>query len=358
MSKRNLIITAIVLVILAGITQVITQPGRQETDDLLYTTLLPQKLVESFDEIVLESTASQVHLVKTDDNWRIQEKDGFPAEIKDLLGLVDTLTSSQIASMVTKDASRLAHFKLNNSSENTSPKATGTQLTLKNSGKTVYKLLIGKKREGKSSRPNMPSQPAGTYVRIGDASTVYLVKENLDLKTAPDDWIMKSIFQLEKDQIKSIRFEHQGAQFSLERSDNNKDLTIPDLSTNEAIIEYERNSLVSDLKDFKIDQIHRRSDIAEKELALKSVITISTFDEQTLTFELFAKNQTSPQKSDAEGTENPVDYFVTIAPSSTAAASWQLSQHLSEKWLFQLDEWKAKRWLKTRTDFVEAKTKK
>ena len=360
MSKRNLIIAALALAILAAIIHFTVTPGNKKTDDKINLPIVQKELIELFTEIVIETNESTVHLKKQNDLWTISESDEFPASIKKLIELVDKLTSYKISSVITKDPKRLAHFKLKYKSESGAEESNGTQLTLKNKDQNLLKVLIGKKRQSKSSSPETQPQPGGTYIRIGDKKTVYIIKEDLELSADPEEWMKKTLFGLDKEQIKSIRYKKQKTEFILERESLDKELKIADMKKDEKMADYELSSLLSDLKAFKINKIIPASRYPEKELETKSTITITLFDTSTIDFQLLAKEKVDPATKTDKKAEKEYTYFITILPPSSPAAgsNWQSLIDLGKDRLFQLDEWQAKRWLKTKKDFVTAATEK
>lgn len=354
MSKRNLFIAAIILIALAAITQWVTSPENKKTDNLIDISLVPKDLVGAFDEVVIENNEAQIHLLVKNDQWIIKEQEEFPADDKELLKLIDNITSYKISSLVTKDPERLAHFNLKYKSENGSKESLGTALTLKEKGKEVHKILVGKKRESQPSKTDPYPQPGGTYIRVGDTPSVYLIKENLTVETNAEEWIQKRLFGFEKEQIKSIKYEQQNTRFLLEREDKGKELIIANLGKNEKISDYERSSLLTDLTDFKIDQIVMKSKQPESDLELKSIITITPYDEAAIAFQVLAKEDVDPLGKEEKKKEKKYTYFIKILDTSAESKDTKIQpvHELAKKWLFQVDEWKAKRWLKTKKDYI------
>ncbi len=360
MAKRNLIIAASVLIILAAVSQLITQQNNKTTDDKVGNYIFSSALISSFDEVIIEDMKEHVHLNKNGDQWTVAEREGFTANNNDLVKIVDELTNYKVAALVTKDKKRLDYFKVKYKTESGSNEnTTGTQLILKGSGKEVFKMIAGKQRDSKPANPESPPHPDGTYVRIGEAETVYLIKENLNLETNPDEWIDKSIFKVGKDEVKSIRYELTNDRFELKREEKGKKLELVGLGKDEKTSDYEQSSLLTDLEDYKIDEIIKKSSQPEKELALKSVITVATFDDETLEFQLLAKEEIDPLEKD-ESKKKKSTYFIKVpSPTNPSETSrWKNIHQLGQKWLFKLDEWQAKRWTKTKKDFTTSDKKK
>ncbi|MBU2514888.1 DUF4340 domain-containing protein [bacterium] len=356
MSKRNLIIFAIVLIILAVASQWVGRTGNKNQDDKIGQPVLDAAMVEAFDELILEGSKGIIRFKKSNDQWGIQEKNGYPVDMKKLLELIDNLTHNTVASLVTKDEKRLEYFKvIYRNSESGNDTNSGTQLTLKESGNVIFKMMAGKQREAKSDRPDMPSYPDGQYIRIGDSKVVYLIKENLLFDSDPKEWIQTTLLSIDKKEIKSVRFEVQNDNFLLRRAEKGKELDLEGLQEGAKMNDYERSSLLSELEDFKIDDILEISLIPETELELKARITVDVYDASPLTFRVYSKlveNPLEPQKKDEE---KEYSYFINFVQSDEKGedSKWSQVQELGRNWFFKMEEWKAKRWIKTRQDFIE-----
>ena len=89
-----------------------------------------------------------------------------------------------------------------------------------------------------------------------------------------------------------------------------------------------------------------------KELALASLITVSSYDAPPLQFRVFSKLK---DKSLKEDDDDKYSYFISVVPPAEPSTDlkWNKLYELNEKWIFQMETWKAKRWLKTRKDFIE-----
>ncbi len=356
MSKRNLIIAAVVLVVLAIISQWPDRSGNDQKDDKIGNSLLSPQLVESFDSMSLRNAQYTVTLNKKDDSWTIAEMDHYPADMKKLVELIDSLTTTTIASLVTKDEKRMEHFQVVYwDAANAGEKVSGTQLVLSNGDKEIYKMIAGKDRQSKSSRQDMPSYPDGVYARVGDNTIVYLLKEKPALDTDPEDWIMATLFSLDKKEIKSILFQLQAERFTLERSEKGKAIVLADLKEKEESADSQVSSVLSDLEEFKIDEIVSRSELSEGDLELKSIVTVTAFDIDPLQFQILAKLEKTEINESTKKEERTYSYYSSfVRPEEVKAESrWKRLYDLNKKWLFKMDDWKAERWFKERKEYIK-----
>lgn len=349
MSKKNLLIVALLLVAVAAFVQVYSKRDNRRGETLVDKPLASLDLVGNIDEVVIEKGKDVLHLQKKDNSWVIPAKDSFPADTRKLVKLLDNITSYRIADLVTKDRNRLADFEL----ADTDP-GGGILLTLKSGGNSVYRLTVGKSRDSVSADQNQPSRPDGTYVRIGTTPEVYLIKENLTLSTAIDDWMRTVLVTISKDQIKSIRIANPESRFSLERADDKAELVISDISKGETANKQALQDVMDELEAFTVNTALPQQDSLKKVLKLKSEVTAILFDGSILNFQILGESKKDPSAKKAAESESLTYYarFISVGPSADKP-DWQELNSMKDKWLFELDEWRAKNWTKSRKEFVQ-----
>jgi hypothetical protein len=352
MTSKRLFISAALLVVIAVLLHFYNDRSGSQQDPMLQKSLMNTDLVERIDEIVIETPEAELHLAKVSEGWVLKDRDDYPVDMKALFELLDKMTHYRPATVITRDAERLAHFKLQSATETDDADTIGKRISFRESNRTLFSILIGRHREAAGATGL--SQPDGTYIRIGDETAVYLIKENLQIDPDSTDWIRKTLIGIEQEQIKAIRFETPTARFAFERDRPDDELVIPHHSERETIDSWERSTVLNALKSFEIDDIIRRNPEMEKEMTLQAEVTVERFDQSVFRFQLMSRNQKPPL---SEG-EETTSYYLTILPSTDPVSRdhWSQLYYLSEKWLFTLSEWKAKQWLKQREDFIKPKT--
>ncbi len=358
MSKKNLLIIAGVLVVLAFVSQWFTQSGNKSKDEKIGQPILEAALVEAFDELILEDSKGVVRIKKAGDTWGVQEKNNYPVDMGKMMELVGELTQTKVASLVTKDEKRLAHFKVvYRNSEGGDNNTAGTQLTLQSEGKVVFKMMAGKKRDSKSSQANMPTHSDGQYIRIGDQKSVYLSKNDFILETDPKEWIKSTLFSIDKKEIEAVQFKSKSDSFELKRAEKGKELLVSTMKENEEIETYERNSIESDLESFSIEDIFESSLVKRSDLELQSTVTVNLYNDAPLSFNVYRKLLEDPIGPPKKEEEKEYIYFVEFMEVSDLKADsvWNEVQQLGKQWMFKLEEWKANRWIRERSDFVKEK---
>jgi len=356
MSKRNLIIIVLVLGVIAVVTQYVTSHKNSPTDEKVGQPLVKTDIIGSVDELVIKESKHEIHLNKQSGQWLIKEKENFPVDIKKLRDLFDNLTTYQVSSLVTKNPHRLAHFKVLYLSEKyDKSKSTGIQLILKDKGKEIYTLVAGKSRSTASKKDKSMKVSDGTYVRIGYEPLVYLIKENLKFDSSPDFWISKTLIRLEKSNIKAIRINLSDEKYAFVKSDQKSDLLLSDQHTEEQLKKQELSNIVEDLESFEFEELFRRSKKHDRLLELKSEILVEMDDLSTFEFQILTETKAAPLDDEKEDKE--VNYFVKVLDPAgkTIKENNKALYRNSKKWLFKMNDWQAKKWLKKRADYIESK---
>ena len=110
--------------------------------------------------------------------------------------------------------------------------------------------------------------------------------------------------------------------------------------------------MLEDLEALSIsDAIQRNSDL-EKKLGLKSNISVTLFNGSKLTFQILVKTEKKTQDKD----KAEEAYYLNLLSASATGNNpdWKALNELGQLWLFELEEWRAKNWLKTKKDFTKA----
>jgi len=358
MSKKNLLIVAALLVIIAVFVQLYSKKSKRSGDSPVGDVLASAELADTSDEIVIEKNKTAIHLKKNGDEWVITEKNDFPVDTQKLISLLEIVTSSRIAALVSKDKSRLAHFNLLTKTEpGNDDETTGTTLAFKSKGKTLFSMVAGRNRDSASTNSKRPSRPDGTYIRMGLKEVVYLVKENLSFETNADEWMRTVLLSVDEVQVKSVRFESPVSRFLLTREDSKAPLKPADISGSEQTDTETVERILEELKSFKIENAYLKNSAREDDLKLNSEIAVTAFDGSHFNFQILVKTEKSGLTKGDDKEKKTYFAKVLTAASNAKASDWQLIDNLGKRWLFKLDSWQAETWLKTRKDFLKSKAK-
>jgi len=345
MAKKNLLITAVVLVAVAYGFQYFKNNNSGKQDPFVGKPILQSGIVESIDKITLNTPTTGVTLQKNDGKWEVSDADNYPVNMEKLIKLIENLSVSRIASLVTADPDKMADFNvLLPQDANDKKEHIGSLITLVQGDKILFQLVIGKNRTAVSQNASQPQGAGGsdgTYIRLGEKKAVYLIKDNLTLDTDSKKWLNTVLFRIEKDTIQTIDFKVGKDAFQFTRAEKKDELTLSDIPTGETIESNPVSGLLNDLSEFEIKDIVLTRDMGEKHLKLVSQARIKLFSGDGPSFEVFETGDTEKQ------------YFIQFLPD-TKSFSAELIK-LNDKWTFEMEGWRIKKWLKAKAEYYQKK---
>jgi hypothetical protein len=161
---------------------------------------LPDGAIRDVAQISLQQGGKQVNLAVQGERWVVKERGNYPANFDNISELVKKIWDLKVTRAVEVGPSRLPVLKLT--------KADGTVVDLKDDkGKSIATLTLGAQQTAKQSQDDSPmgggSFPSSRYVMRGDdLKTVALVNDPLNIETAPENWLNKDFFKVER--VKSV----------------------------------------------------------------------------------------------------------------------------------------------------------
>jgi len=344
MTKKNLLIVALILIILAlGSRYLSKSSGSKSQDPKIGQTIGGDFKIDQLDSIVIQSVTGQIHLIKAEGQWILKEKDGFPANMSEIIGLVEKISSHKISSLVTQRTERYGEFQVQSMEESGGNPATqGSSLAFSADQKELFTIILGKQRPMVNVSPSGRHSGGGTYLRYASEDKVYLIKENLVLSSDADRWMDQTLFALEKDQIKTLKLKSKDVDLSFQQEKESKKFSISDLATSEKFKVTELNPLLEQLASLKFQNYTALSEEKGMKLKLAMTVSVDLNNGSQLTFQILT-----------EKIDDADEYWfkITSLPKE-AAPHGELSITLADSWLFQVAEYQAKNWIKTRKDFV------
>lgn len=147
-------------------------------------------------QLVIQSPAGAVSLVKKADVWKVQERADYPANFERIHGLLTKLWDLKTVQEVKAGASQFARLEL---AEPLAGDAAKIELKDKD-GKALGALILGKKhmKEGRGGFGGDGGFPAGRYVRQASGTGVSLISETLDdVEAKPEAWLAREFIKIE-----------------------------------------------------------------------------------------------------------------------------------------------------------------
>lgn len=249
MSRKTLFILVILLVVLAGLwkfySRQTTAPNAAAADAA--GTLLGPVDMSTVSAITLEGSAATTHLAQAEGEWRVAEKEDYPANFDHLRELIRSIDAMEAGQSVPAGTDHLAEFGL--IADETS---TPTRVTLQHAaGQTV--LAIGHLRAPNPDEPYWGRVP-GRYVRV-DEGPVRLLKDDIRMAEAdPDAWWDRNLLKLAAEDVQRLEVTSETETYALERGEDQV-LKIVDAAEEEETEANAVNRLLGALRNLRADEM-------------------------------------------------------------------------------------------------------
>jgi len=157
--------------------------------------------INEVSRVTIKNVASEISLVKKDEQWTVQERSNYPANFEQVSSLLRKLWEIKPVQEIKIGASQIARLELIEPGKGDN---SGTLVQfLAADGKELAALLVGKKHMRKTEGAmdfggGSEGFPAGRYLKSTHADKVVLVSETLDeIDTAPTRWISTEFINVE-----------------------------------------------------------------------------------------------------------------------------------------------------------------
>jgi hypothetical protein len=311
--------TIIILWTIAIILGISVYALKKSADNSIKTTTersQGEKLIENFpaDQITtisLTSADSAVTLSMKEGKWVVEERDNFPAETRNVLELLRTITDLKVTHNIEAGPSFAARFGVDESSSD--PLQRGITASFKDaSGNILTTLSFGKNLDSAASTSPLGSAAIGRYVRNhADPSGFYAVSELFPaLTTEPQSWLAADFFNIEK--IQSIALTQPGSdktEWELIRDDENAEFKFTEAFPGVKIDPNSSTALKSLFSYARFDDVVPAAEVEKLANPEKlQTATIKTFEGLTYVIKLQPKKSDNPQP----GNES---YLLTVKAS-------------------------------------------
>ena len=178
----------VLLVVVFGYRE---RPGTATGAESPWLPELKQQLGE-LRRLRLQSSAETVTLARGDGGWGVEERDGYPADFRQLETLLEALASARL---VEQKTARPEFFDRLGLVDIEQPDSEAVQLEIWNAGAEPFvRVLLGKAAEGRSGR----------YVRAASAQQTWLIDTSPDPMTNPADWLERKLIDVDFSRVASV----------------------------------------------------------------------------------------------------------------------------------------------------------
>ena len=207
MKSRNVIILWTIAIAL-GITIALVKYSQGTGQDKATNRAPGETLLESFPaekvaSIEISGTESTATLVEKEGQWTVSQRDGYPANARNINDLLRTLSDIKVTQGIKAGPSFAPRFGMDENSSD--PAEQGITAVFKDdSGKEIATLTFGKNLDSVTSQSPYGGGATGRFVRNhADESGFYAVSELFGtLSVDPKSWLSDEFFKVEK--IKTI----------------------------------------------------------------------------------------------------------------------------------------------------------
>lgn len=184
-SKTPLIATG-VLVIGAAATLLLNRETSTK-DERIGERLFPASTAPTIDALeIRRGEGDPLRLVRDERSvWHVGDVAGFPVDAGKVLRFLDDLGTNTYRDVALRGALGIAEFGLD----------APVSIALKAKDATVYAASFGNDRKG-----------GGQYVTPDGGATIYLVSQSIRAPVDVDQWELKTLLDVKKDEVKSVVF--------------------------------------------------------------------------------------------------------------------------------------------------------
>ncbi len=375
MNRTQLTLALVVGLLVGGIAAFLYQRNNQSWRLASGTPgerLLPNFPLNDITHIRIQNASNALHLVKTDETWRVRERYDYPAafsEISDFLRKIWELKPVQTTPV---GPSQLARLELLNPAQGPTNGA-GTLVEFKTKdGKDAGQLLLGKKHMRQSSGASPfgdDGWPDGRFLMTPGAKEAAIIRDPLsNIEPKPESWLGKDFFKVEK--LKSVAVTHTNpaASWKLFREQENGEIKLADPQEGETLDTGKSSSAGWLLSSPSfVDVANPQATPAETGLDQPVTATLETFDGFTYTVKVGGKSgednhylaftvsaNLAPERS-AGPDEKPEDKERLDKEFKDKRSKLEDKLKLEksfEKWTYITARWTVETLLKQRKDFL------
>lgn len=298
--------------------------GRSSSFEQQGQRLLPDltKRLNDVAEVQVRSGQQTITITRRDNTWLIAERNNFPADAGKVRALLLGAAALTIVEPKTSNTALFAQLGLED------PAAAGAQstlVTLKDAqGNALASVVFGKNRPGKGSLDRTEH-----YVRRADDQQAWLVEGGVQPDKRPQDWINKTLTNIDNQRVKQVTVEHTGSNEKLRLVKENSaatDFQVVEPKPDKPLkAPFEINNVANTFAHLSLEDVKLAAEVDfAKDPAYVAIL--ETFDGLTLTLRTARVGEQTYGRLEAQGASPaPAEVEQTPAagdqPAATAVAS-------------------------------------
>jgi len=250
--------------------------------------------VNSVARILIQKGTNQLHLVKKEGRWTVQERGGYPAAFSEIRGFLRSLYELKIVQPIQASEAALARLDLAPPEKGTNAAAVRVELGDKE-GKTVKSILLGKQHMRKPTSPSPyggdEGWPDGRYILVpGKQPLAGLVSKTFsNIEPKPEQWLDKEWFKAQKIRSIQVDWPNPADSWKASRKTETDSFQLADAKSGEALDTTKAASLGSAFSYPTFTDVAVDAKPDQTGLDKPVVIRIETFDDFTYTIRVGKK---------------------------------------------------------------------
>lgn len=336
-NKKILVLVSLLVVIAVAFILMDNKSGSPKDDRVGSHLLMFEKLAEVKGiEISKESSKISIQMGEKS-RWIVDGGSSFPASAEVVVRFLEDVSAAKIIRLVSTKKDKWGDLEL----------TKGNKVVLFKEGqKPLLSLIIGKDRKGN-----------GQYIAFEGGDSSYLIDKSLQLESDSDRWELKTLANIKKSRVKSVIFKplkaaKKLADVTIQR--DKKEAKFEVVGKGEKEKETKLDTAASILDGLTYTKKFPKESIDGGLFEKANRVSVELFDGKKYSVMVAVKEELKKAKDKKQ--EKEKIYYVSMALSggdSATSEEGKFFNNLMQKWVFQLEEYQAEKFLKGRNDFIE-----
>lgn len=328
MNKKIIAIAA--FLVIGAAASLLMKPGNNANkSSLIGKQLVDVNAVSQIRSIVVSDSTGKIELELLAERWLIKSDQGFWADSSKVSKILDDLSKNKIRSVMPSTKNDDEEYGL----------GQGTIITLGDEAqKELVKITAGDRRE-----------KGGQFLRIGADKLVFLSSDNLSVSPDIDDWEDRRLFDAKPEYVKSVQMKK--AKITVEREKSDDEFAVKGLKKDK-LNSGAVKSLGALVQSFDFSARVDLSNVEAIEAIKnpKEQVEIVFFDGSTLDVVVGQIGDAKAMKSFAKLSFKPA---AKDAVEEVAVRGLRVNE-IMDKWYFEIPQYSATKFLKTKKDFLKS----
>ena len=351
MTNKKLVCLAVAAAIMVGWAVLQNRIARQSAAKPMFTSspLIQGLPIDKIAKITIVSRKGQdtTTLKRQDGRFVAADKDNYPVDVSKLNTLLNSCLDIRTTERITADAANHADLGVTDETAQYAVRFYGED------DKLLTGVLISERK----------SNPDGAYARLADDNTVYFIQSPPWLSAGAMDYINRSLFQLEKANIRKVTVLWPQGDYTLTAQDGGA-IAIDPMPEGKQYKGTAYQSVFGALTYLQADDV-RAEDQSSEKLAFDRQFVCSMTDSTVYTVKIAKHNDKTYVKVAAEFTdktpvekERRVESEEELKAKEAKLKAIEAVQKFNERhqgWIYEIPSYKAGDLTKTLEDLLEDK---